>query len=152
LIRVNGGQRPTIHSPQRRPLRSAGLLRSASIWSGPTVLSPRDRSDRVRSAARTCEENPHGQIYFVAARDGQRCGRGSAPRARPRRRGIGWTGGDAALRAARSSGGSRGCTDATARGSAGGLILRHQSWAMQRRAPGPAARYRRTAALVRSGA
>jgi hypothetical protein len=46
---------------------------------------------------------------------------------------------------------ARVCPNAAARGFAGGLLLRHQSWAMQRRAPDPTARYRFVAALVWRG-
>jgi hypothetical protein len=108
------------------------------------VLSHRERPDRVRSVVRTCEENPHGQIPFEAARAAGRCGRGSA---RPSQRGA-----SGALGATRSGDGSRWCPSAAARCSAGGLLLRHQSWAMQRRAPDPTARYRFVAALVWRGA
>jgi len=108
------------------------------------VLSHRERPDRVRSVVRTCEENPHGQIPFEAARAAGRCGHGSA---RPSQRGA-----SGALGATRSGDGSRWCPSAAARCSAGGLLLRHQSWAMQRRAPDPTARYRFVAALVWRGA
>jgi hypothetical protein len=142
---------PSASDPQPTTIPAGNGRFSAAVprsTRGYAVPSHRERTDRVRSAVRSCREDPRGQNLFWAAEGGPRCGR-ERLRARRANSRAG------ACRASLTGAFSRQVApDVPARPRTfprRGLVLRYQSWTRPRRAPAPRRATVVFASLVRRG-